>query len=675
MRLETPIKQLHGVGEKLAEKLAILDIYTVEDLLYYYPRRYEDFSHPRTIDQLVTGDTQIIQGRIVSIENDVSPRQRMKLTKAIVADQTGQVAITWFNQPFLIRVLKEGTTWLFAGKVERDFRGNTTMLSPVIEREGKILPVYSETAGVTSKFLRKLTYELKPFIARLDEWLPNNIIRDYRLTRIADALTMIHFPESIDQISAAKRRLAFDELFLLLSQIQATKQDVSHSKAPACATDDSAMAAFISQLPFTLTESQQQASSEILRDLARSTPMNRLLEGDVGSGKTAVGAMAAFSTIKAGLQTVWMSPTEILANQHFATCQKFLAKQDIKILLLTGSTAKKNREHVNEYDLIIGTQAVIQEMVVFDRLGLIIVDEQHRFGVKQRAHLLGKDGLVPHFLAMTATPIPRTLALTVYGDLDISQLQSVPTGRKPIISRFVSPDQRKQAYDFIRKQIQEGRQAFVVCPLVEQGISSKVGQMSLGLEEKKAATVEYDKLSKLVFPDLRIGLLHGRMKPNEKEEMMRQFKDREVDVLVSTAVIEVGIDIPNATVMMIEDAERFGLAQLHQFRGRVGRGEHQSYCFVFTESQNPAAYERLGAFTRTSSGFDLAELDLELRGPGQLAGLQQSGFSGLKIARLSDIDLIQLVKKAVVSIFDEGIEKYPALQEKLSRSADTAKFV
>lgn len=666
---QTPLKLLYGVGEKMAEKLAILDLHTVEDLLHYYPRRYEDYSHPRTIDQLIPGESHIIQGRILSIENDVSPRQRMKLTKAIVADVTGQITITWFNQPFLVRTLREGTTWLFGGKVEKDYRGNISMLSPQIEREGKILPVYSETAGLTSRFIRKLIFELKMTIAHTKDWLPESIRLSQQLVTLSDAYTMMHFPESIEQISLAKRRLAFNELFLLLLRVNQTKQQLQQSEAATCAIDETDLTQFISSLPFALTDSQLTASHEIVADMNKTIPMNRLLEGDVGSGKTAVGAIAGFVAIKSGNRAIWMAPTEILANQHYVTCQQFLSAFDIRVGLLTGSTSKKMADQLDQFDMIIGTQALIQDKVQIPNLGLIIVDEQHRFGVKQRSKFLDpKQQAVPHFLAMTATPIPRTLALTIYGDLDISQLQTVPTGRKPIISRFVAPTQRTQAYNFIRQQIKEGRQAFVVCPLIENNSTDKAGQLSLDLEEKRAATVEYEKLSKHVFPDLRIGLLHGKLKSSEKEAIMQRFKSGETDILVSTAVIEVGIDIPNATVMMIEMAERFGLAQLHQFRGRVGRAEHQSYCFVFTDSNNPAAFERLGAFTKTASGFDLAELDLELRGPGQLAGLQQSGIGDLKLARLSDIDMILRVKSVVLSVMSDGLEHYPDLQEKLNQT-------
>lgn len=665
---DTPLSQLYGVGPRVAEKLEHLGLETVDDLLHYYPRRYDDFSHPRRINQIIPGQDQIIEGRIVYISNELSVKKRMKLTRTVVADDTGQLGIVWFNQPFLVQQLRVGTTWLFAGEVKRDFSGNLSMISPVIEREGKIIPIYRETAGLSSKMIRRFLYELTYTFKNYPDWLTEAIRDEHHLVGLAEALKMIHFPGSIEQVGLAKKRLAFNELFLLLLKIQLVKQELQTSKAPVCRQPIDEIKKLIDSLPFTLTDSQRIATWQIIKDLGKNIPMNRLLEGDVGSGKTVVGTIAAFVAIKSGYQTVWMAPTEILAQQHYETCKRFLEQFNIKLCLLTGSTSVKVQPDINNYELIIGTQAVIQDKIQFDKLGLVIVDEQHRFGVKQRALLRAEReaSTVPHFLSMTATPIPRTLALTIYGDLDISELQTVPTGRKPIISRFVAPSQRQEAYQFIRKHIKAGRQAFVVCPLVESSVDiNRDGQLSLDLEEKRAAVAEYEKLSKKVFPDLRIGLIHGRLKSSEKEEVMAAFKTGKLDILVATAVIEVGIDIPNATVMMLEGAERFGLAQLHQFRGRVGRGEHQSYCFVFTDSINQAVYERLKAFTATSSGFELAELDLKLRGPGQLVGLAQSGLGELKIGSLSDITLIREAKSAVMSLVARGLERYPLIEEQL----------
>lgn len=666
-----PIRSLQGVGERVVLKLATLGLHSIEDLLYFYPRKYEDFTNPRSISEVVLGIRQIIKARVISINNGISARKRMKLTNARVADESGQLDLIWFNQPFLVRLLVPGTTWLFAGMAERDYKGKTTMVSPVIEREGRLVPIYNETAGLTSKMLRNLTAQIRPLIKGLKDWLPEETRRDNKLTGISDAFELIHFPNSIEQISAAKKRLAFDELFFLLLQIELSKRELEQTKSPICKVDDDAVQKFKDSLPFTLTNSQELAINEILADIALRKSMNRLLEGDVGSGKTIVAAAAALAAANNGYQTVWMAPTEILATQHYYSFERYLKPHGLKCCLLTGSTSKAMRAQINEFNLIVGTQAVIQESVRFKNLGLLIVDEQHRFGVKQRNLLVSqKDGLIPHFLAMTATPIPRTLALTIYGDLDISLLKSVPTGRKLIISKLVDAGSRQKAYDFIKKEIKSGRQAFVVCPLIEESGPIQLGQTRLDFQEKKAALAEYEKLQNQIFSDLRIGLLHGKLKPKEKEETMSLFREGKIDILVCTAVIEVGIDIPNATVMMIESAERFGLAQLHQFRGRVGRAEHQSYCFVFTDSSNDSVFERLHAFTRTNSGFELAELDLQIRGPGQLAGLKQSGFGSLKLASLSDIDLIRQAKAAALKASEIGIDNFPLLKAQLERQAE-----
>ncbi len=666
LELHSPITRLYGVGDKLAEKLAALGLETVQDLVYFYPRRYEDFSRPRTIDQVTLESHVIIKARVQSIENDLSPRQHIKLTHAFLTDDTGLIEAVWFNQPFLIRLLKPGTTWLFAGKVELGRSGKVVMSAPVIEREAKILPVYPETVGLTSKQLRKWLYEIKPVIEQLPEPLTESQRQDYDLTSLNQALLDIHFPPSIEAIGRAKKRLAFDELLTLLLQVQLSQRQLADIEAPQCPVATEVIKTFVANLPFPLTDSQRQVSWEIIQDLSQPVPMNRLLEGDVGSGKTVVGAIASLGVVKAGYRVVWLAPTEILAQQHYQTIKSLLADQ-ASVTLLTGSTSKTNQEWQTA-DIVIGTQAVIQERIQLTRLGLIIVDEQHRFGVNQRNHLVAKEDrqLTPHCLALTATPIPRSLALTIYGDLAISQLQTRPTGRLLIVSRLVHHDQRLAAYQFIRQQVKQGHQVFVVCPIIDASRSDT--QLTLFAAEKKAVLSEHQRLQGQIFPDLRVGLLHGRMKPKEKEQVMLDFKEGRLDILVSTAVIEVGIDIPNATVMMIEGADRFGLAQLHQFRGRVGRSIHQSYCLVFTDSEKPETLERLQAFVSTESGFELAELDLKLRGPGQLAGLAQSGLSGLKIASLSDIALIQQAKQLASVVMKEGLERYPTLRDELERT-------
>lgn len=666
MNKENSLSRLTGVGEKVYEKLASLGLATVGDLINHYPHRYDDFSQPTPIDQLSVTDSAIIKGRILAIENDLSPRQRMKLTKALVADATGQITIVWFNQPFLIRVLKEGTEWLFAGKVERSLGGQRSMVSPVVEREPKIVPIYPETAGLTSKMIRKLVYQVRPFIQELPDWLPDEVRLNQQLPRLADAYEFIHFPESMVQVETGRQRLALDELTILIAQLRQAKNQLEQLTAPECPYNIDRFKEWVAALPFQLTDSQRKAIWQIIQDLAQEKPMNRLLEGDVGSGKTVVALLSSLVVIAAGYRAVWLAPTEVLAVQHYQTVQKLLGSMHmIRAGLLTGQTSKIMQQELDRYDLIIGTHAVIQDKVTLDRLGLVIVDEQHRFGVDQRTRLTQQTSLCPHFLAMTATPIPRTLALTLYGDLDIARLESVPTGRLPVITRLVSPAERDRAYQFIRSQVKAGHQIFVVCPYIDP--SNPAADLDdTATAERKAALAEYEKLQKKVFPDLRVGLLHGRMKSADKQAVMKAFQDKELDILVSTAVIEVGVDIPNATVMVLEDAERFGLAQLHQFRGRVGRSHLQSYCFVFTSSDNPLALERLKAFTETRSGFELAELDLRLRGPGQLLGLRQAGLGDLKLADLSDIAQIEQAREVVNDLFARGLQNDPNVQERIS---------
>jgi ATP-dependent DNA helicase RecG len=520
----------------------------------------------------------------------------------------------------------------------------------------------------------------------VEEYLPYEIIKRQNLFGISEAVRQIHFPVSIKKAEVAKRRLAFDELFLVQLYMLKQKKKWQENDAVSVKFDDKLqreIKCFVESLPFKLTRAQKVASWNIIKDLEKSKPMNRLLEGDVGSGKTLVALIAALVVVKSGYQVAFMTPTEILARQHFLEAVKrFKSKStSINIALLTGNESricgeekekkisrKKLLEEIRsgKVDLLIGTHSLIQESVVFKNLAFSIVDEQHRFGIDQRARmqrevLSAKDGLktVPHLLSMTATPIPRTLALTVYGDLDLSVLDEMPKGRQKIITKLVAPANRNLAYKFIHGQVKKGRQVFVICPLIEE---SDV----LGV---KSVTEEYEKLSEKVYPDLKIGLLHGKMKPREKEEIMQKFSDREIDVLVSTSVVEVGIDVPNATVMLIEGADRFGLAQLHQFRGRVGRGRHQSFCFLFTDSTSSTAHQRLKALVKSSDGFELAEQDLKIRGPGELVGIRQSGLPDLAMASLSDAELIKNARKEAERLIesDGKLSKYPKLSEKLKK--------
>lgn len=716
LKLETSVQYLPGVGPKMAGKLKRLGIETVRDLLFYYPRTWQDFSRPVPIKSLRIGDNAIIKAEIMEIKISRTRRKWMSIIDAVLGDDTGQIKAIWFNQPFLMKVLKPNETWLFAGKVNWDFKGKQKTLT-VTQYEKPtgtplILSVYSETEGVTSKYLRKLIKPLfttdTPDVSErlVKEYLPEEILKQEDLIGLSKAVQDIHFPQKNIDIETAKKRLGFDELFLIALRLLLNKKELSKSFAPALTFDENLLKDFVGSLPFKLTNAQRKAAWEIIKDLTRTMPMNRLLEGDVGSGKTVVAAMAALVTAKNNYQSVWLAPTEILANQHYKNVSKLFekyysslsrtsvvntsqladarSKNKIKIGLLTSANKKAN---LAKDDLIIGTHALLQEKINIPKLALVIVDEQHRFGVKQRAHLrMGTVLLkgtvpkfIPHFLSMTATPIPRTLALALYGDLEISIIDELPEARKKIVTKVVSPEKRSEAYEFIKHQVKTGRQIFVICPLIEnqnakimpkgknqnENSKSKINQENLFNLDRKSVVEEYEKLSKKIFPELKIGLLHGRLKSKEKEEVMGKFHAGKLDILVSTAVVEVGIDVPNAAVMMVESAERFGLAQLHQFRGRVGRGEHQSYCFLFSESWSETTKKRLEAMTRCSSGFELAEIDLKLRGPGEFVGTRQSGLPDLKMGSLRDIIIVKKARDSAEKIVEKGIENYPLLEEKL----------
>lgn len=707
-KLNTPVQYLPGVGPKMAEKLKRLGIENVRDLLFYYPWRYDDFSKSQNIKSLRIGQDAIIKAKILNIKQSRTRRKWMSIIEAnLVDDSGGEIKAIWFNQPFLLNILKPGDEWLFAGKVNWDFKAKQKTLAVAqYEKEPIILPVYSETEGMTSKYLRRL---IKPILTpisdtsgvsenRLEEYLPTQILKAENLIGLQEAIKNIHFPQNQTEIEKAKKRLGFDELFLVSLQMLLNKKELSKSRAPALTFDEKLLRDFVENLPFRLTNAQRKSAWEIIQDLAKKTPMNRLLEGDVGSGKTVVAAMAVLVAAKNNQQSVWLAPTEILANQHYKNVSKLFnycsslsrtktsssynrladarSKNKIKIGLYTSANKLANLE---KDDLIIGTHALLQKDIHIPRLALIIVDEQHRFGVKQRAHLrtgqtgdsphgecLHRPNIVPHLLSMTATPIPRTLALSLYGDLDLSIIDEMPKGRQKIITNVISPQNRQKTYDFIRAQAKLGRQIFVVCPLIEPKNNPPAGGMvNLFEADRKSVIQEYEKLSKTIFPDLKIGLLHGRLKSKEKEETMKKFHTGNLDVLVSTAVVEVGIDVPNATVMMIESAERFGLAQLHQFRGRVGRCQHQSYCFLFSESWSENTKKRLQAMVSCHNGFELAEIDLQLRGPGELAGIRQSGLPDLKMASLSDTILVRKARDAAEEIVAQPIEKYPKLVKKL----------
>ena len=662
-----------------------LGLETVRDFLYFFPVRYDDFSLAKKISDLKVNETATIEGRIISIKNIRTWKRRMTITEASVEDSSGSMRIIWFNQSFILSNLKEGGIYRFSGKLVSDAKG-LHISNPAYEgaartptNTGRLVPVYAETRGITSKWLRwKMSQLLKNYLKNIPETIPNAILKRQKLIGIQDAIKTLHFPEKLGSVKLAQKRIAFEEMFLIQLAAVRARKDWEESTSTQVKFDEKLVKRFVSSLPFKLTNAQRKSSFQIIQDLEKKYPMNRLLEGDVGSGKTVVAAVAALETMMAGYQTVILAPTEVLARQHFETFGKVLKDFSQKIGLLTNSESrtfwKKNTKKNflgkikrGEIKILIGTHALIQKSVEFDKLALVIIDEQHRFGVNQRAYLQKqtaslKDGLkksVPHLLSMTATPIPRTLALAFFGNLDISLLDEMPKGRKKIVTKIITPSKRQEIYSFIRKEIESGRQAFFIFPLIEE--SEKISG--------KAATEEHQRLSSEIFPDLKIGLLHGRMKPKEKEDVMNEFKNKKLDILVSTSVIEVGVDVPNATIMVIEGSERFGLAQLHQFRGRVGRSDHQSFCFLFTDSNSENTSQRLKALIESEDGFKLAEKDLEIRGPGQFLGTRQSGIADGAMKYLSDVKLIQQARLEAQSVFalDPKLEKFPVLRETLEK--------
>ena len=674
MYLYTSVVHLNRVGKTVANRLSILGIKTIRDLLFHFPFRYEDFSHLVSISQLQEGAEVTTHGKVELIGNKRSPRKRKIITEALVSDGTGQLRVVWFGQPFLTKNLHVGDEVYLSGRVSSDMLG-VQMVSPAYERgstgthTARIVPMYPLTAGVTQKQLRFLMSQIIELANEVEDWLPEELRERIDLMPLAEAIRTIHFPENLDEIKHAERRLKFDELFVLQLRAEMIRQSLKRSKAPALNFQETEIKKFVAGLPFVLTKDQKVAAWEMLQDMQKPEPMNRLLEGDVGSGKTVVAALIMYNAVLNGTQAAIMAPTEILAKQHLQSLKQLLPEQ--RLALLTSSEVKceqvelreKTKKGVEEevkqhiaagnIEVIIGTHALLTRDVQFHNLGLVVVDEQHRFGVDQRKVLKEKSGnleATPHFLSMTATPIPRSFALTLYGDLDVSFIRQKPEGRKEIKTRLVAPHHRQKAYEFIRVQVQQGRQVFVICPLIES------------TDEKKSVMAEFKKLSTQIFSDLRVEYLHGKMKPKEKDEVMLRFVEGKVDVLVSTSVVEVGVNIPNASVMMIEGAERFGLAQLHQFRGRVGRAEHQSYCFLFTDIHSQEVQKRLSFFEKTTDGFVLAEYDLQTRGPGDVYGTAQSGMMQLRLATMRDVELIKLAREVARGI---DFEQYPTLKEKV----------
>ncbi len=678
--VDLPVTAVKGVSSSLAARFKKLGVSTVRDLLYFFPHRHLDYSQRKYISQLTEGEEETVVANVWQAQEVRLGGRRS--TEAVVGDETGNVRVVWFNNPYLVKKLATNTRIVISGRVGL-FNGRHVFESPEWEQvgdedlvhTGRLVPIYPLTSGLRPRQVRKLMKEaVDRWVVLLEDFLPQEVRERHKLLELFQAIGQAHYPDDEVLKDRARVRLAFDELFLLQLGVLSKKRDWQESQpGNPFNIDAAALDTFLRSLPFELTPAQQRVLQEIMADLERAQPMSRLLQGEVGSGKTVVAAAALLMAAANGYQGAFMAPTEILAEQHFATIRKLLSgvsseekeeenlyrysglfARPINVALLIGDISLKKKEELKqritdgEVDVVIGTHALIQKGVAFSRLGLAVIDEQHRFGVAQRSAIRQK-GFNPHVLVMTATPIPRTLALTLYGDLDLSVIDQLPPGRQVIKTKWLRPEQRNSAYAFLRRQAAEGHQAFILCPLVEESEAVQA----------RAAIAEYEHLSRDVFSELKLGLLHGRMTAADKDKVMRRFRSAELDILVSTPVIEVGIDVPNATVMMVESADRFGLSQLHQFRGRVGRGQEQSYCMLLAHNPSEVSRERLGIIEKVQDGFILAEEDLKLRGPGEFFGTRQSGLPDLKMAKLSDIALLEMARSEAIRLFeiDPGFER------------------
>jgi ATP-dependent DNA helicase RecG len=709
--LETPIQNLTPkLTPHFLARLQKMNILTVEDLLFHIPRAYVDYSSVIPISDLYNipdKEPVTVQGTVIKKTRKFVPGRRLMIITATIEDESGQLTLNWYNQKWIFDTLKENTEISISGKVDHK-KTTPTIANPILEniREdrslthtGKLLPIYPETTGLTSRFFRfKIGQILDNLPPQKLEFLPKAFLTKLDLPDMTDTLENVHRPPDIETADRAKFRLAFNEAFLTQTYILQQKIAFQSHQAPIINFYEKETRQLVDNLPFTLTDSQKKSAWEILLDMQKPTPMNRLLEGDVGSGKTLVAVLALLNTFLNGKQSTMMAPTEILASQHFENICRTIEQSQVKpfpsIALLTGSatllledpsigiqtnlTKKDLRQKISDkaVDIIIGTHSLITEKMSFGDLALAIIDEQHRFGVRQRAQIQQnliqvKDSTIhtiPHLLSMTATPIPRTLALSIYGDLDVSLLTTMPKGRKKILTKVIPPSKRQDMYGFLRQKISEGEQVFVICPLIEPSEEIKA----------KSVTEVYEDLNQNVFADLKVAMLHGKMKPKDKEALMQDFKNHNYDILISTSVIEVGVDVPNATIMVIESAERFGLAQLHQFRGRVGRGEKQSYCFLFEtdETQEETLNQRLLAIEKAKNGFELAEMDLKLRGPGQFIGSQQSGLPDISMLALTNKNLIQNARNTAKFVLekDPTLASFPKIKAKVQMFREKIHF-
>ncbi len=669
-RLSDPVTILKGVGPTKAKQFAALNIFTLEDLICHFPRGYEDRTRLVPIEKLEPDVPACFKAMVMNTPRTAHIRKGLDITKVQVADHTARLTLTFFNQKYTAEQLQYGKEYIFYGAVSGDFVGYN-MASPVFEpldsvpvTTRRVLPVYPLTAGLSNASVLKAVRQALAICDPPEEIIPEAVREEYGILPAERAYYAIHEPASMQEAELAKKRLIFEEFFVFSAGLALMRAKRAGKTVPAYTSCD--LAPFYEALPFTLTGAQQRAIAEIAADLRSGAPMNRLVQGDVGSGKTMVAAAAAYLAIQNGRQAAMMAPTEILAEQHFASLSKLLTPLGIETELLTGSLTPKQKRLVRERieagqaRLVVGTHALVSEATVFADLGLVITDEQHRFGVGQRSELTGK-GCDPHVLVMSATPIPRTLALLMYGDLEVSVLDEKPPGRQEVDTFLVNESYRARINAFIRKHVAEGHQCFVVCPAVEETEGMNI----------KSAEVWAETLQKTVFPDLRVRLLHGQMKGSEKEEIMKAFSQGEADILVATTVIEVGVDVPNATLMVIEDADRFGLSQLHQLRGRVGRGQAKSHCVLFSQNKNGETLQRLKALCKTNDGFRIAEEDLRLRGPGDFFGARQSGLPAFRVANLScDLNTLKAAQQASARWIDTaGTAKTPEAQALRNRIA------
>lgn len=684
--LSAPTTVLPGVGPKHAQTLARLGLNNLGDMLYNFPRRYDDYTQLKPIRRLVYGEEVTVIGTVESISTRPIRGGRYQITEAILTDGTGSLRVTWFNQPWIGKRLLQDARIVLSGKIDQ-YLGRLIMNGPEWEpleqqnlHTNRIVPVYSLTSNITQRWLRRLMYEVITYWSpRVADPLPEAIRQSTQLIDLPTALLQAHFPSNADNLRSARYRLAFDEILMLQLGVLSQKRNWQNRSARIYETPEDWLEAQVARLPFTLTSAQQNALQDVKSDLVSGHPMNRLLQGDVGSGKTIIAALGIAMLAHHGAQSALLAPTSILAEQHYKTMLALLAGNGVipnnstekislplkpeQIRLLLGSTPESEKQEIrtglasSSIKLVVGTHALLEDPVVFANLQLAVIDEQHRFGVDQRSILRSK-GENPHLLVMTATPIPRSLALTVYGDLDLSVMDEMPPGRQPIQTQVFYPRERERAYVFIRSQIDQRHQCFIIYPLVEESQAS----------EALAAVEEQSRLQKEVFPQYSVGLLHGRMKPDEKDATMSKFCSGELQILVSTSVVEVGVDVPDATVMLIEGANRFGLSQLHQFRGRVGRSQFQSYCILIPDTPDAAENERLAAMLETNNGFVLAQRDLEQRGPGEFLGTRQSGYSELRLANLTDIHLIENARHVARSIFDIDPDLKSAEHQLLAQS-------